>query len=1225
MSIGKLPEGDISAASVLVFRDMSTGDTSQAPVSALAPIIQAAASLRDDRFITQYEAPGGTVPAPAPVPVPPPPPPPPPAPTPPSPAPGPAPAPSPAPPPVGTVITSLVVREMTGVAGTYPYTAAFRALPGAIPSGSALQSPDDGSLRAAVLVSHPDGSVALAVVGGTATLAANGTINVRLQAGTPVAGTNLTPTRFADLAASASVAFTGGLSTTNTWNPSSPPTRVWWATPTHICASWTQPVMGNPSMCVVWTAHAWAASSRVWVQCTVENSLVTTTAPVDFTSATYSATVTIGGVAQAPVLSSGSPEGVHVGSRAWYAEGWIGGAQDVLATMSHTYLQTLPELFRIDQPSTFNFATYAGDAYIPWGNGRIAASNMGGTGDVPGIGPLPQWECRTLQSGDARGWRATITSALSALSYNINTRDAATGLIPTFTAIGTRGQGAGWPRHVPAGSGGGVRGWEVAHAPDVGLMAFYGRPSPVFIELAQKAAVWCGTVYTGFAFPITWQAGVAGGYYQTRGKAWAIRAIAHATLLSPDGLAWKAAGATALERNVALLEGYKDDPRNTLGYVWYLRPDRAGDFSASAPGFQQPMWMHHFLAGVLHRAERAVGYLLGAEAGRFEDLADWACEQPVRFITESTGGEWRFLPYIDTVGNSNIDGTNGTPEGSGINSQNLMTQEADWGAQRAEFFAGSVPALAGPWRTHPGTPQQYTTGWEDDAVGGYYYVEPFMDALNCAVERGVTDAGTAYDAVLTNVTNYSTWRAGFGFDPRFGSVPRGYIAGGWGTGTDAGTYNAGTRVWTPGRDGDGRVNAASVALLPANEFAQVAGTRLDALDAVVKAAIPGWNDRGASDWEAVLDNWVGFGYDERDGVADGWIIFSGGHTDGANTGVYKHDFLRMRWDLELLPIDPAFLDARWNISFLTNTAGFSSFTQYPAAWYYYIGNEANPEGVYYDEHFDPSQADPRFSTRRPTSRHPYGSQVVIPKPGGGVRVMAHCRRYWEYDSATKTFSLPVFPFGNQTNYTGNRGYTGENMDAWWNEAEQRYYVASTQDAGDGRTLSCQPGGINWRSEGAYPLGGYPSRYKAMEQRGTTLHTLRWAGTSDPGFNAPGRPHAVLRTNLGTRATTTNLVTLGSSFTGKTFANEPDSGYWDTGGFTWIEPLGKYLCVVNTVQDGNVLAWIDGTTWVCELATIPGQPASVVRIENKIRYWEDLGIVTLVDRASLNTRVMRVEP
>lgn len=114
----------------------------------------------------------------------------------------------------------------------------------------------------------------------------------------------------------------------------------------------------------------------------------------------------------------------------------------------------------------------------------------------------------------------------------------------------------------------------------MGLMC---RPSPVFIEIAQKIAVWNET----------WSSydGGFGTYYQTRGKAWGIRSLAHAIFLTPDGDAWKPAGRSALFRNTQLLKAFQDDLKSALGFVWDFAPGYVFDYVAArgGNGFTQPL------------------------------------------------------------------------------------------------------------------------------------------------------------------------------------------------------------------------------------------------------------------------------------------------------------------------------------------------------------------------------------------------------------------------------------------------------------------------------------------------------------------------------------------------------------------------------------------------------------------------------------------------------------
>ena len=167
--------------------------------------------------------------------------------------------------------------------------------------------------------------------------------------------------------------------------------------------------------------------------------------------------------------------------------------------------------------------------------------------------------------------------------------------------------------------------------------------------------------------------------------------------------------------------------------------------------------------------------LAGADQARLDAIADWACAQPVRWINESRGYEWRYIAYEDIAGSNDINSSNGTAEGSGSYSANVLVQLPTWGAQRAFIMTDAVPSAPGPWKTR-GDPNQATTyasaTWVDDAVGGFYYVEPFWDALVSAVERGIPGADQAWATVQSGVSNLSAWRSGFAASPRWGSYPR---------------------------------------------------------------------------------------------------------------------------------------------------------------------------------------------------------------------------------------------------------------------------------------------------------------------------------------------------------------------------------------------------------------------------------------------------------------------
>jgi hypothetical protein len=318
----------------------------------------------------------------------------------------------------------------------------------------------------------------------------------------------------------------------------------------------------------------------------------------------------------------------------------------------------------------------------------------------------------------------------------------------------------------------------------------------------------------------------------------------------------------------------------------------------------------------------------------------------------------------------------------------------------------------------------------------------------------------------------------------------------------------------------------------------------------------------------------------------------------------------MRWLIEKLPLPDEILDPRWNISWLSGTGRPGSFTSYPSAWEYYLSNPGNPEGVFADEIWIPE-----LGIRHPTPRHTYESQVFVPELGAAGKVLFGCRRYWEYDVATKKFGTPKFPFDSAVGYSGATGYTGENMTGFWNAAEQRYYVTPVQNYNQSPGWSCAPGGTDWRWEGNYPVGGWAAVSSTSDQTNEIVYTMLF----NVSQFSEGYPWRIVQTNLRTRQQQNLNVVLGSTFTGKTF---PQRTWWDTGSCTYVPDLNGWIVNCVTVQDGECLAFID-SQGVCNLWLQDGEVIRTYRLEGKCKYIPHTGLVYLMDRADRNIRVLRV--
>jgi len=669
--------------------------------------------------------------------------------------------------------------------GELPYFGTIFPLEGQVPSGMEIGSPTDPHLASSVISRWQDGSAKVAVLAGALALTAGSPTVIKL-AHVASSGTPLTAARIAALVTN--VAVDAGAAGSATLTDLANPERVWWANAQLICARYRLPI--SDTLEAVIDIHAFASSERAFVEVTVENAKIdaTAAAPARPGAKTYVATIRVNDMPIATNVSTPAPdehfpsdgdggyvtyvEG-HQAFRAWYASGWVGGDPQTTVTHPIEMMQAHPLFWQMYVAANSDYrATYEADHYTPWCGGRYNLPNMAGTGDQRHIGPLPQWEARYLQTGSRYTANAVVQNALCALSTNINVRDSGTGLVPTHAQVrGHTTQDDTWPitHDEPT--------WETAHHPAVGLMAFLVRPSPVFIELAQKSAIWNITNLEAD--------GILGFWGQVRGKAWGVRTLAHAIFVTPDAWAdgtpnaWKVAARENLAQNVAHLHRYRTSPNNVLGFVWYSDPNVCADFEQGNVGMQQPLWMHYWLITSLHAADRAK-LLDGDDATSLTVLADWAALQPVRYVNEATGGEWRLQNYLTVVGRAMVTPETATSDlGSGIYGAATFDALPTYGEMFAWHYIDAPPPSAGPWlfiESNPTANPNYRS-WSSasasiTSVAGVGYNTHFWAALTVAKERGVPGVDAAWSRVTTDLTNLETWKTGFADEPRYNRYPR---------------------------------------------------------------------------------------------------------------------------------------------------------------------------------------------------------------------------------------------------------------------------------------------------------------------------------------------------------------------------------------------------------------------------------------------------------------------
>ena len=687
--------------------------------------------------------------------------------SPPSPGPTPTPTPTPLPPsapwiPSGPGLPTLALHPTQ--TGLFPYIATAYPLEGAVPNGQTVESPEDPALSASVLSRWPDGSAAVVVLAGETSVVAGQIRQLSLRAANR-AMTPLTAARVGQLLTGITCDF--GAAGSASISSFGSPERVWWANDRVICARYRLPI-GAAGLEAIVDVHAFA-SNRAFVEVVIENGRLnadaaTVTAP---TAKSYtSATVAVNGSTIATVSSPGagmafpnarrpgSYTGGHEPFRAWYCSTWIGGDPGVEVTHDASVLHNHPWFFRPAETSSEDLQakyTRPYDTYVPWATCRLRMPGMDGTGDDEEIGLFTECQTDYFLAGNRFARRAVLASGQACLSAGFNWRHTS-GEVPTQAQVaGKNTTNARWPLLATEPRWGGPNTADGSHIPAISLVPFLCRPSPCFIEIAQKEFVWNHSNFNSIdgSHP----------YDQTRSRAWRLRNYAIAAFLTPDAdLSRKNGYRSALVASMNAVKVFLDKPWNTFQVLYDLSADDPFDHSTSRTRFQSSFFMHHYCSQSFH-AIAGAKVLRDADAVAWNQLADRMMVFPLRWINDATSYEWRAVPYQPTVG---------TRVGTTVDqSPNNLAQ-----LTRSEM-GGTAPTSPGPWMNlYPAD-----LNWSNLAVensAGVTYPSWYFAAICAAVERGVPGAATAWDKVVTNggISNFATWRVGYRQAPRFNRWPR---------------------------------------------------------------------------------------------------------------------------------------------------------------------------------------------------------------------------------------------------------------------------------------------------------------------------------------------------------------------------------------------------------------------------------------------------------------------
>lgn len=483
------------------------------------------------------------------------------------------PAPPPPPPPPGGVPQPFTLTSASSA--TLQFALGYPCRQGDIPAGSSLTF-TGATAKFIILATWPDGSARFGIIAGTYT-SAGSPVTVTpavavVSGGTPLSGASV------QAAMSANTAVFGcGAFGTATFSGSD------FATPFHTHAANDlfgefiyRKQVGSDQHLVAWLEVRLWASGAVEVLPWIENGYLLVASPTN-KSATY--TFTLGGTQrfngtfdllnhQRTPLVSGSA-----------LSHWLGTDPGVVALHDAAYLQAtrLVPTYRATVSPGASVVTNLPSSYTPLQQGSFP-TGMGAAGYHGSIGIIPEWDVLYLTT-TADVSAAIQRNAYSAGRYGIHFRDETTNRPFRFSShpnlvigsgSGVTGTGTSTLNsYTPNATGGAPPTYASTHHPSMGFMAALITGRFYHLETLQFLA--------GVNYLKNGNANRNGsdGIFQssagantTRGVGWAIRTLAQAAAISPDGDTITTELRNSLSANVAWHHArYVAQSNNPQGWI----------------------------------------------------------------------------------------------------------------------------------------------------------------------------------------------------------------------------------------------------------------------------------------------------------------------------------------------------------------------------------------------------------------------------------------------------------------------------------------------------------------------------------------------------------------------------------------------------------------------------------------------------------------------------------
>lgn len=629
-----------------------------------------------------------------------------------------------------------------------PFSLGHTFKQGDVPTGSQVVAPF-ADFQCTPKNAWPDGSLKFAALSGRVGLTSTVPLSVALSIGTPTSGTALTT---ADLKATGAVATIGcGAFGAVSWATIDwdSPFLSWVSGPKMSSWIYRKAVGSDPHL-VAWLEVRLWSGGEVEVLPWIENGYIRVAGPTN-KSETY--TFTLGGTQR----FSGAINLFHH-ARTVLVSGallshWLASDPGVVVKHDATYWKStalVPNLVATVSPSS-SLVTTLPATYTPLQQGGYSDA-MGQTGYQNAIGLLPQWDALYLTSSAPSIWSALQRNAYSAGRFPIHYRDENTNRPLRFDQFTHFSINASTTSdYPPAATGGGVTGgWDVAHHPSIGFMAYQATARWYHMETLLFAAT------VNYVMQVDDVRQFAGGVFfsgsgasTTRGAAWAVRTLGQAVTAIPDAdTALRTNMIASLEANVNFNHGtYVAQTNNPFGIVTPY-----GDaYGTGSDGMvQEAAWQQNFYTTAFGYIRAMSLPISSTAATKLAAFFEWKAKQPVGMLGGLAATDWLYrdaTPYTMVV---------------------AFVDFPDW--------AGGT----GPWPASWGAMYTATTGAANSGVagdlrGGNFpnmtsYWGNLTPAIAYAVQHNATGATAAY-ARMTGAANYSALTADFANGPEWSVQP----------------------------------------------------------------------------------------------------------------------------------------------------------------------------------------------------------------------------------------------------------------------------------------------------------------------------------------------------------------------------------------------------------------------------------------------------------------------